>query len=104
VSFSHRLVVSTIGSGDHAACRRVAVDLGEHIAEEVAQREDDDARWHGKAEGQREEFDGDDVRDDEPGDEESGHDDEAPRVPHPINSNASSISSSVIVSGGVALM
>src|SRR6185312_10883100 len=88
---------------DDAASGADPVHLGEHITKDVREREDDEP---GREDTARDldELHGDDVRDDQSADEEPGHDDEAPRVRHPMSSRASSISSSVIESGGVALM
>src|SRR4029450_7546833 len=88
---------------DHAPRRADPIHLREHVAEHVGEREDDKP---GRKDTPRDldELHGDDVRDDERGDEDARDDDEPPGVLHPIRSSASPISSSVIVRGGVALM
>src|SRR5919108_3092137 len=100
---THREQVAAEAEPDNRARRAEAVDLAEHVAEEIREGEDHEPRRE-DAPGDLHQLDRDDVRNDEGGDEERRERDETPRTDHASRSNASSISSSVIVSGGVALM
>src|SRR5919109_4437690 len=88
---------------DHATGGAHAVDLRQAVPEHVGEREDHQAGGKDTA-GDLDQLDGDDVRDDEGRHEKRRDDDEALGVPHPIRFRAWSISSSVMVKGGVALM
>jgi hypothetical protein len=67
---------------DHGAGGPEAVDLGQHVPEQVREREDHEAGREDLARD-LDELDRDDVRDDERRHEERGDRDEQPRAPHP---------------------
>jgi hypothetical protein len=71
---------------DDTACLAVAVDLGENIAEDIAQGEDEYGRRQDDG-AQADDLDGDGVGGDEAGDEDGGDDHQAVRDTHSFRSS-----------------